>query len=48
VFAVLLALPWIDYFPSELPAAVALNVLIVYVVLATLSYLPSWLRRFRR
>ena len=48
VFAVLLALPWIDYFPSKLlPLAVALNALIVYVVLAALSHLPAWLRRPR-
>ena len=46
--AVLLALPWIDYFPSKLlPAAVALNALIIYVVLAVLSCLPAWLRPFR-
>jgi len=48
VFAVLLALPWIDYFPSQMPAAVALNALIIYVVLAALSHLPAWLRQSRR
>jgi hypothetical protein len=41
--AVLLALPWIDYLPSAwLPAAVALNALIIYLVGAALS------RLFRR
>ena len=47
VFVVLLALPWIDYFPRALPAAAALNALIIYVVLAALSYLPSWVQRSR-
>jgi hypothetical protein len=47
VFAVLLALPWIDYFPSQMPAAVALNALIIYVVLTALSHLPAWLRQSR-
>ena len=47
VFAVLLALPWIDYFPNQMPAAVALNALIIYVVLAILSYLPAWFRQSR-
>jgi hypothetical protein len=48
VFAVLLALPWIDYFASmSLSLAAALNALIIYVVLAALSYLPAWLRRPR-
>lgn len=47
--AILLALPWIDYFPSIfLPAAVALNALIIYAVLAVLSHLPAWLRQSRR
>jgi hypothetical protein len=46
VFAVLLALPWIDYFPS-LPTAVALNAVIIYAVMTALSHLPAWLRRSR-
>ena len=48
VFAVLLALPWIDYFPNLMPAAVALNALIIYVVLAALSHLPAWIRKSHR
>jgi hypothetical protein len=45
---VLLALPWIDYLPSAgLPAAVALNALIIYFVLAGLSWLLSTLWRSR-
>jgi hypothetical protein len=45
---VLLALPWIDYLPSEwLLAAVALNAMIIYVVLAALSFLVSLPRRSR-
>jgi hypothetical protein len=44
--AVLMGLPWIDYFPSGwFWAAIALNALIIYVVLALLSSLLSWLRR---
>lgn len=46
--AVLLALPWIDYLPSRwLPAAIALNALIIYLVLAAASFLLSSLRRLR-
>ena len=46
LFAVMLALPWIDYFPRNLLlAAVALNALIIYFVLAALSFLLSLLRR---
>jgi hypothetical protein len=46
LFAILLALPWIDYLPSGwLLAAVALNAAIIYVVAATLSLLISLLRR---
>lgn len=48
VFAVLLALPWIDYFPGQLPVAVVLNAVIIYAVMAALSHLPAWLRRSRR
>jgi hypothetical protein len=44
--AVLMGLPWIDYFPSSLFwGAIALNALIIYVVLALLSSLFSWLWR---
>jgi hypothetical protein len=46
--AVMLALPWIDYLPSGLYlAAVALNALIIYFVLAGLSWLLSTLWRSR-
>lgn len=46
--AVLLALPWIDYLPSRwLLAAIALNALIIYLVLAAASFLLSSLRRLR-
>jgi hypothetical protein len=45
--AALLGLPWIDYLPSEwLLVAIALNTLIIYVLLAVLSFLISFL--FRR
>jgi hypothetical protein len=45
LFAVMLALPWIDYFPSNLLlAAVALNALIIYVLLAALSHVAASLR----
>ena len=45
---VLLGLPWIDYLPSRwFPAAIALNALIIYVVLAALSFLFSFLWRSR-
>ena len=44
--AVVLALPWIDYLPSGwLPAAVALNALVIYVLLAALSFVLSLVRR---
>jgi hypothetical protein len=44
--AVLMGLPWIDYIPSSwLWGAIALNALIIYVGLALLSSLFSWLRR---
>ena len=44
--AVLLGLPWIDYLPSGwLLCAIALNALIIYFVLAALSFLLSLLRR---
>jgi hypothetical protein len=43
---VLLGLPWIDYFPSQwFPGAIALNALIIYFLLAVLSFLISSLRR---
>jgi hypothetical protein len=46
VAAVLLGLPWIDYFPGRwLYAAIALNALIIYLVLATLSWLFAMVRR---
>ena len=46
--AVLLGLPWIDYLSSGwLLGAIALNALIVYFVLAALSFLFSFLRRSR-
>jgi hypothetical protein len=38
LFSVLLALPWIDYLPSGwLPAAVALNAVIIYLVSLAIS-----------
>jgi len=44
--AVLLGLPWIDYFPSSwFLGAIALNALIIYFLLATVSFLLSLLRR---
>jgi hypothetical protein len=44
--AVLLGLPWIDYLPSKwFLAAIALNALIIYFLLAALSFLLSCLRR---
>ena len=48
--AVLMGLPWIDYIPSSswLPGAIALNALIIYLVLAAVSLLFSWLRRSLR
>jgi hypothetical protein len=46
--AVLLGLPWIDYLPSKwFLAAIALNALIIYFLLAALSFLLSSLRRLR-
>ena len=46
--AVLLGLPWIDYLPSNwLLAAIALNALIIYFVLAALAFLTSFLLRLR-
>jgi hypothetical protein len=43
--AVLLTLPWIDYLPSGwLPAAVALNAMIIYLAAAALSFLTSLVR----
>ena len=46
--AVLLGLPWIDYLPSRwLLGAIALNALIIYFLLAALSFLFSFLRRSR-
>jgi len=44
--AVLMGVPWIDFIPSSwLWGAIALNALVIYVVLALLSSLFSWLRR---
>jgi hypothetical protein len=46
--AVLLGLPWIDYLPSKwFLAAIVLNALIIYFLLATVSFLLSSLRRLR-
>jgi hypothetical protein len=46
--AVLLGLPWIDYIPSEwFLGAIALNALIIYLLLAAVSFLLSLLRRWR-
>jgi hypothetical protein len=46
--AVMLGLPWIDYLSSKwLLFAIALNALIIYVVVAALSFLVSWLSRIR-
>ena len=46
--AVLMGLPWIDYIPSNwFWGTIALNALIIYIVLALLSSLFSWLRRAR-
>jgi hypothetical protein len=46
--AVLLGLPWIDYLPSKwFLAAIALNALIIYFLLAAVSFLLSSLRRLR-
>jgi|GEM_PF-2039173 len=47
--AVLLALPWIDYLPSGwMLAAVALNAMIIYVVLAALAAVLAWFWRSLR
>ena len=44
--SVLLGLPWIDYLPSSwFLGAIALNALIIYFLLATVSFLLSLLRR---
>ena len=46
LFSVLLALPWIDYLPSSwLPAAVALNAVIIYLATTAISRLVAVLRR---
>jgi hypothetical protein len=46
--AVLLGLPWIDYLPSGwLLGTIVLNALIIYFLLAALSFLFSLLRRSR-
>jgi hypothetical protein len=43
---VLLGLPWIDYLPSRwFPVSITLNALIIYFVLAALSFLFSLLLR---
>jgi hypothetical protein len=47
--AVMLAWPWIDYFPSSLLlVGVLLNAVVIYVVLAVLSFAPVLLRGLRR
>jgi hypothetical protein len=47
--AVLLGLPWIDYLPSKwFLVAIALNALIIYLLLAALSFLFSFLLRSLR
>jgi hypothetical protein len=45
VAMVMLALPWIDYLPGVWLGAVVLNALIIYLLLATLSWLFSLARR---
>jgi hypothetical protein len=50
--AVLLALPWIDYLPSGGPfillvGCATLNAIIIYLVLAALSHVPSMIRQRR-
>jgi len=46
--AVMMGLPWIDYLPSKwLLVAISVNALIIYVVLAALSFLVSRLSRIR-
>jgi len=50
--AVLLALPWIDYLPSGAPfvllvGCATLNAIIIYLVLAALSRVPSMIRQRR-
>jgi hypothetical protein len=48
LFMVLLALPWIDYLPgSWLLGAIAFNALIIYFLLAVLSFLFSLFRPSR-
>jgi hypothetical protein len=53
LIAVLLALPWSDYLPSGGPRLIllvgcaALNAIIIYVVLAALSLVPSMIRQRR-
>ena len=47
--AVLLGLPWIDYLPSEwFPAAIALNAVIIYLLLAAAASLYALLQRSHR
>jgi hypothetical protein len=48
--AVLMGLPWIDYLPSNkwFLVAIALNALIIYFLLAALSFLLSFLLRRSR
>jgi hypothetical protein len=46
LIAVLLGWPWIDFIPSAwFPLAIALNAIIIFCVLATLSHALTWLRR---
>ena len=44
--AVLMGLPWIDYIPSSLfLGAIALNAILIYLLLAAMASLVSFLRR---
>ena len=46
--AVLMGLPWIDYIPSSwLLAAIALNTMLIYLFLAAIASLVSFLGRSR-
>jgi hypothetical protein len=49
IIVVLLAQPWIDYFPSAwLPLAIILNAIIIFGLLVVLSHVPSLLRGLRK
>ena len=46
--AVLMGLPWIDYFPSSMfLGAIALNAILIYLLLAAITALVSFLLRPR-